>query len=155
MKNIALAISLLLAGSLASAQNMEKWGYPDPDVFAKAVHSLCNEQNLSVMLAARYRDLGRTREDVLALIPTKSQVIELRALDAYRENVEDVFAFPTIGTYTMMVFRAEVCRREVMAAKTYARFETVREKVAACEVQHGKEKSNALYACVRTVVDGM
>jgi hypothetical protein len=155
MKCIALALSLLVAGSTASAQHMEKWGYPDPDVFAKAALSLCDEQNLSVMLAARHRDQGRTREDVMALIPPKSKVIELRALDAYRENVEDVFDFPNIGTYSLMVFRAEVCRREVMAAKTYPRFETVRVKVTACEAQHGKEKSNALYACVRTVVDSM
>jgi hypothetical protein len=150
-----LAAALLLISAAAPAQTMEKWGYPDPDVFAKAVHSLCEEQNLSVLLASRYRDQGRSKTDVLALIPENPPSLQLRAIDAYRENVEDVYAFPQFGTYAMTVFRAEVCRKEVMSARTLGRFATVHEKVAACESQHGKVKSNELYGCVRKVVLSM
>ena len=68
-----LAAVLLLLSVTVASQPMEKWGYPDPDVFGKAVHSLCEEQHLSVMLAAKYRDQGRSKSDVLALIPENLQ----------------------------------------------------------------------------------
>jgi len=152
---LCLGISLSIAATAGVAQPLEKWGYPDPDLFGKAVHTVCEEQHLSVMLAARHRDQGHTRDEVLALVPPNSPALQLRAIDVYRENVEDVFMFPHIGTYAMMVFRAEACRREVMSARTLPRFGTVVGKIVACETQHGKEKSNALYACVRTVVNGM
>ena len=148
--------SLVLIGCcMASASFAQKFGYPDPEVFAKAAHSLCQEQNASILLAAQMRDQGQSKADALAEIAPKSSVIQLRLLDAYRENIEDVFAFPSVGTYTLTTFRAEVCRREVMAARTFPRFATVREKVEACESQHGKVQGTALYRCIRGVVDGM
>jgi hypothetical protein len=73
----------------------------------------------------------------------------------YAENIEDVYTFPEIGMYSMVVFRAEACRKEVMSARRLGRFSVVREQVHACEERHGKQQSKELYACVRTIVDGM
>jgi hypothetical protein len=143
------------AFATAGAQPLEKWGYPDPDAFARATHTLCEEQNRSIMLAARHRDQGRTIEQVLALVPENPSILQLRAIDVYRENIEDVYAYPDVGVYPLTVFRAEVCRREVQSARTLGRFATVREKVVACQAQHGSGKSNELYACVRKVVLAM
>ena len=134
---------------------MEKWGYPDPDAFAKATHTLCEEQNLSVMLAATYRDQGKPKEQVLALLPDNPLTLQLRAIDVYRENIEDVYAYPNIAVYPLTVFRAEVCRREVQSARTLGRFATVQERVLSCQAQHGPGKSNELYVCIRKVVLSM
>lgn len=134
---------------------MEKWGYPDPDTFARATYALCHEQHMSVLLATRYRDQGMTKDDVIALIPENPPALQLRALDAYREAVEDVYAFPQIGLYSMMAFRAEVCRREVMSARTFRRLASVHESISACESVHGRANSEALHHCVRKVVSAL
>lgn len=154
MKSILAAVAFALT-STCGAQTMEKWGYPDPGEFAKAALTLCAEQRDSVILSTRYRNDGRSRDEVLALIPPNPPSLQLRVVDAYRENIEDVYSFPQYGLYSMMVFRAEVCRKEVMSARRLGRFETVHEKIGACESRHGKERSNELYACVRGIVDGM
>jgi hypothetical protein len=104
---------------MASATFAQKFGYPDPEVFAKAAYSLCQEQNASILLAAQMRDQGQSKAEALAEIAPKSSVIQMRLLDAYRENIEDVFAFPSVGTYALAAFRSEVCRREVMAARHF------------------------------------
>ena len=155
MRTILIAAAFSLPAVASFAQSMERWGYPDPEVVGNAVHSLCNEQNLSVMLSARYRDQGRTKAEVLALIPENPPSLALRTIDAFRESVEDVFEFPKIGTYTLMVFRAEQCRREVMSARVFTRLTTVQDQINACEAAHGQAKSNELYACVRKVVLAM
>ena len=154
MKTILLVAAAALTAT-ASAQTLEKWGYPDVDEFTKATLVLCSEQRDSVILATRYRNAGRRRDEVLALVPPNSAKLQLRVVDVYRENIEDVYAFPNFGLYSMVVFRAEVCRKEVMSARRFARFETVQEKVAACESRHGKAQSKELYACVLEIVDGM
>jgi hypothetical protein len=154
MKHLLLVATAVVAGN-ALAQPLEKWGYPDVDEFTKATVVLCAEQRDSVILATRYRNSGRSKEEVLALVPPNSPRLQLRLVDVYRENIEDVYAFPTFGLYSMVVFRAEVCRREVMSARRLGRFDSVREKVAACESRHGKEQSKELYSCVLDIVDGM
>lgn len=149
------ASALLLIACGASGQQMEPWGYPDPDAFAKATYTLCAQQNLSVMLAAKHRDQGRTREQVLALVPENPPMLRLRAVDVYRENVEDVFDFPHISTYALMTFRAEVCRREVQSVQRPGRLSGVRASVEACQARHGGAQSNELYGCIRRVVQDM
>ena len=154
MNRYLLPVVALFA-SHASAQQLERWGYPDPDEFAKATYALCAEQNKSVMLAARYKDQGKSKEQVLALVPDNPPSLALRAVDVYRENIEDVFDFPEIGVYPLMAFRSEVCRIEVQSARRPGRFSAVKEKVAACQSIHGSNQSDAIYRCVRNVVRGM
>jgi hypothetical protein len=154
MKTLLAAITFCIA-SASGAQPMEKWGYPDPGEFAKAALMLCSEQRDSVILSTRYRNEGRSREEVLALVPVNPPSLQLRVVDVYRENIEDVYSFPQYGLYSMMVFRAEVCRKEVMSVRRLPRFDTVHEMIGACETRHGKQRSNELYACVRAIVDGM
>jgi hypothetical protein len=150
-----ISATLALAAISVHGQALEKWGYPDPGEFAKATNVLCSEQRDSVILATRLRNEGRERKEVLGLVPPNSSVLKLRVVDVYSENIEDVYAFPDIGMYSMVVFRAEVCRKEVMEARRLARFATVKDKVRVCEEQHGKQQGKDLYACVRTVVEGM
>ncbi len=150
-----LVLAIAAFASAALGQPLEKWGYPDVGEFTKATLVLCSEQRDSVILATRYRNGGRAREEVLSLVPPNSQLLQLRVVEVYRENIEDVYAFPNVGLYSMVAFRAEVCRREIMSARRLGRFETVHEKVTACESRHGKERSKELHFCVIDIVDGM
>lgn len=154
MKRLLASLVSVFALSI-HAQGLEKWGYPDPNEFAKATNILCSEQRDSVILATRYRNEGRQRADVMALVPPNSKVLQLRVVEVYTENIEDVYSYPELGMYSMVVFRAEVCRKEVMSAKRLGRLSSVRDRIQACEDIHGKQQSKDLYACVRAIVDGM
>jgi hypothetical protein len=154
MRNIVAAL-FALTSAIALAQDLPKFSYPDPETYTKAALVLCKEQRDSLVLAFRYREAGRSKEEALAQVPANSPSWQFRVIDMYRENIENVYTYPQYGLYSMLVFRAESCRKEVMAVRRLPKFETVHEQVAACEAKHGKDRSSELLVCVRNIVEAM
>jgi hypothetical protein len=150
---ITFSLLFVLACGCASASDTpEPWGLPDPGDLIKASNALCLDQTKSALLAAHYAKNGRTREEVLALIPESPKAFSLRLTSAMRENVEDAFMYPEISQYSLYSFRAEVCMRETLGAVRMPRLAAVRSEVAQCQKSFGTEKSNELFKCIQAVV---
>lgn len=147
-----LVIALIINTLTAQAAQPEKWGLPDLDILIPAVNSLCQDQRNSALIAMGLRSEGRSKEEILALVPNDSPTFRLRSVEAMRENIEDVFLYPMISRYAYVVFRSEVCMREVLEARRFARFSTASTLVETCQKNHGTEKSGDLYQCVRRAV---
>lgn len=145
-----LVVAVVMA--TAQAQTLERWLLPDPDEMIKASNVLCIDQAKSALVAGSLRVQGRSRAEVLALVPEAPKALSLRVVSAMRESVEDAFDFPDLSTYTQYTFRAEACFRETLGGVRMPRLTTVRPQVEKCQQLHGPEKSNALFQCVRTVV---
>lgn len=151
MKSLT-SIPILIASALANSQPLERWHLPDPDEMIKASNVLCSDQAKSALLAWHYQSQGRSKEEVLALIPESPKAFTLRLTVAMRENVEDAFAFPDVSQYALYSFRSEVCMRETLGAVRMPRLSTMYDAIAQCQKSHGTEKSGALFKCVQTVV---
>lgn len=152
MKKLLLLLLLAATSSGAFAQSLQRWSLPDPDEMIKASNSLCADQAKSALLAWHYKKQGRTKEEVLALIPESPKAFQLRLTSAMRENVEDAFEYPDLSQYTYYSFRSEVCMRETLGAVRMPRIATVYARIAECQASHGQEKSAPLARCVQTVV---
>lgn len=151
MKTPLFAALLTLATS-ALAQPLERWSLPDADEMIKASNALCADQAKSALLAWHYKKQGRTREEVLSLIPESPKALTLRLTSAMRENVEDAFAYPELSQYAYYSFRSEVCMRETLGAVRMPRLSTVYTGIAECQKTHGVEKSSPLFKCVQAIV---
>ena len=151
--NISLLLLLLVGiASEASAQSMEKWPLPDPEEIIKASNALCADQTKSALLAWHYRKQGRTKEEVIGLVPEAPKALSLRVASAMRENVEDAYEYPELSQYTYYSFRSEVCMRETLGAVRMPRLATVYPRIAECQKLHGGEKSAPLFKCVQSIV---
>jgi hypothetical protein len=149
------SLVLLLLGGItgtASAQSMEKWILPDPDEIIKASITLCADQTKSALLAWHYRKQGRTKEEVLGLLPEVPKALSLHTATAMRENVEDAYEFSDLSQYTYYSFRSEVCMRETLSAVRMPRLATVYPRILECQKVHSAEKSASLFNCVQSVV---
>ena len=135
-----------------SAQSIEKWLLPDPDEMIMASNSLCADQAKSALLAWHYKSQGRSKEDVIALIPEAPKALLLRVVSAMRENVEDAYQYSELSQYAYYSFRSEVCMREVLGAVRMPRMATVYPRIVECQKAHGIEKSASLFKCVQAVV---
>lgn len=97
-------LALGFAGTLAFASDkLEPWSLPDPDGLVKASNALCSDQAKSALLAWHYARGGRTRDEVLALVPESPKALALRLVSAMRENVEDAFAYPNISILAIFI----------------------------------------------------
>jgi hypothetical protein len=149
---IPLFTALLTLATSVPAQTLEPWSLPDPDEMIKATNALCVDQAKSALLAWHYKKQGRTREEVLSLIPESPKALTLRLTSAMRENVEDAFTFPELSQYAYYSFRSEVCMRETLGAVRMPRISAVYTGIAECQKAHGSEKSSPLFKCVQAVV---
>lgn len=154
MRPISLTGVVLSIGTIASAlaQPLEPWRLPEPEGLVNASNVLCAEQARSALLAWQHRSTGRTREEVLALLPQSPKALTLRLTSAMRESVEDAFAYPDLSQYTLYFFRSEVCFRETLAAVRMPRLAVGLAPVRDCQRTHGSEKSVALSNCLQGVV---
>jgi hypothetical protein len=118
----------------------------------KASNALCVDQAKSALLAWHYRKQGRTKDEVLSLIPESPRALTLRLISAMRENVEDAYAFPDLSEYTYYSFRSEACMREILGAVRMPRLASLHESIVECQRAHGVEKSDKLFKCVQGVV---
>jgi len=137
---------------IAHAQPLERWLLPDPDEMVKASNVLCLDQAKATLVAGSLRAQGRSRDEVLSLLPEAPKAMSLRVVSAMRESVEDAFDFPSLSLYAQYAFRSEACFRETLGGVRMPRLATVRPQVEKCQQAHGPEKSNALFQCVRAVV---
>jgi len=149
---IPLLAALLTLATNVPAQSLEPWSLPDPDEMIKASNALCADQAKSALLAWHYKRQGRTREEVLSLIPESPKMLTLRLTSAMRENVEDAFSYPELSQYAYYSFRSEVCMRETLGAVRMPRVSAVYAGMAECQKTHGAEKSSPLFKCVQAVV---
>jgi hypothetical protein len=149
---IPITAALLILSSAAFGQSLERWYLPDPEEMIKASNVLCADQAKSALLAWHYRNTGRSKEEVTALLPESPRALTLRLTSAMRENVEDAYAFPELSQYTLYSFRSEVCMRETLGAVRMPRLSTMEPRVAECQKTHGGEKSATLFKCVQSVV---
>ena len=147
-----LLISAVAYVAPARAQPMDRWLLPDPDEMVKASNALCVDQAKSALLAWQYRTAGKSKAEVLALLPESPKAMPLRLVGAMRENVEDTFTFPDISQYTLYFFRSEVCLRETLGAVRMPRLQTVVIPIRECQRIHGETKSVALSKCIQGVV---
>jgi hypothetical protein len=145
-------LSLAVLSTAAAAQPLELWYLPDADEMVRASNVLCNDQAKSALLAWHHRAQGRSKEEVLALIPESPKAFTLRLTSAMRENVEDAYAYPDLSQYTLYSFRSEVCFRETLGAIRMPRLIVLYDRVSACQKTHGPEKSAVLFKCVQAVV---
>jgi hypothetical protein len=152
MTNVLSSLVLLVLSAVAFAQPIERWLLPDPDEIIKASQTLCADQAKSALLAWHYKKQGRTKEEVLALIPESPKALSLRVTSAMRENVEDVFTFPELSQYTYYSFRSEACMRETLGAVRMPRLATIYPSIAECQSLHGPEKSTSLSRCIQLQV---
>lgn len=104
---------------------------------------------------AALRAKGRSRDEVLSLVPESPKTMSLRVVSAMRESVEDAFDFPKLSSYKQYFFRSEVCRRETLGAVRMPRLIAVLPQVEECQRNHGPEKSVNLSQCIRLVVQGV
>ena len=155
MKNLPCMLLTVLASSCLAAEPLEPWGYPDPGALVKASSTLCEEQSKSAMLAWHLARKGRSREEVLALIPESPQAFPLRLTSAMRENIEDTFAYPEISQYTLYSFRAQVCLRETLGGVRMPRMAMIHDDLLRCQKDLGTERSNELFKCIQTAVKKM
>jgi len=152
MNRILFSILFITSPLAFAADPLEPWGYPDPSEFVKASNVLCADQAKSALLAWHYARKGRTREEVLALIPESPKAFPMRVTSAMRENVEDAFSYPEISQYALYSFRAEVCMRETLGAVRMPRLALAEGDVRQCQRTHGTEKSNELFKCIQSAV---
>lgn len=145
-------VACAIAMATTYAQPLERWLLPDPDEMVRASNALCLDQAKSTLLAGALRAQGRSKAEVLALVPEAPKALSLRVVSAMRESVEDSFDFPDLSPYAQYSFRSEACFRETLGGVRMPRLSTVRPQVEKCQQMHGSEKSNALFQCVRTVV---
>lgn len=145
-----LAGAIVMATSYA--QPLERWLLPDAEEMVKASNSLCLDQAKSTLVAGALRSQGRSKAEVLALVPEAPKAMSLRVVSAMRESVEDAFDFPDLSPYAQYSFRSEACFRETLGGVRMPRLSTVRPQVEKCQQLHGPEKSNVLFQCIRTVV---
>lgn len=136
----------------AHAQPLERWLLPDPDEMVKASNVLCLDQAKATLVAGSLRAQGRSRDEVLSLVPEAPKAMSLRVVSAMRESVEDAFDFPGLSPYAQYSFRSEACFRETLGGVRMPRLATVHPRVEKCQQAHGPEKSNALFQCIRAVV---
>lgn len=152
MKTFAYLVFCLFCGAASASEKLEVWGLPDPSELMKASQTLCADQAKTALLAWHFARSGRTREEVLALVPESPKAFTLRVTTAMRENVEDAFSYPGISQYTLYSFRSEVCMRETLGAVRMPRLATVRSEIEQCQKSHGTEKNNELFKCIQAVV---
>ena len=152
MKRTLLSALFLTCPFALATDALEPWGYPEPSEFVKASNVLCADQAKSALLAWHYVHKGRTRDEVLALIPDSPKAFPMRLTSAMRENVEDAFSYPEISPYALYTFRAEVCMRETLGAVRMPRLALVEGDVKQCQQAHGTEKSNELFKCIQSAV---
>ncbi len=150
-KCILLLIPIAFTGG-ASAQTMEPWLLPDPGEMISASNTLCSDQTKSALLAWNYKRQGRTKEEILGLIPESPKSLALRVTSAMRESVEDAYRFPELSPDVHYSFRSEVCMRETLGAVRMPRMETIYPRIAECQKVHGPDKSDSLFKCVQSIV---
>lgn len=152
----AIKSFVFLAGAFAMAtsyaQPLERWLLPDADEMVKASNVLCLDQAKSTLVAGALRSQGRSKAEVLTLVPEAPKTMSLRVVSAMRESVEDAFDFPDLSPYAQYSFRSEACFRETLGGVRMPRLSTVLPQVEKCQQTHGPEKSNALFQCIRAVV---
>ena len=151
MKQILFLIGAMVAIAV-HAQPLDRWLLPDPEEMIKASNTLCLDQSRSTLVAGALRAQGRSKAEVLGLLPEPPKSMSLRVVSAMREAVEDAFDFPDLSSYAQYSFRSEVCFRETLGGMRMPRLATVRAQVEKCQQTHGPEKSNGLFQCVRAVV---
>ena len=150
-----LLLLLCLVTTSASAQMPEPWPLPGAREMA-AIAPLCAQQARSIIQADQLRRQGRTREEVLALIPAEPEetppAMRLRLLEVMRENVEDVFNYRELFSLTIYQFRWAVCAREVLTARRAQRLRTVLPKVVQCQARSLAAPENKVEDCIGQVV---
>ena len=103
---------------------------------------MCRLQSKSILAADKLRRDGKSRDEVLALVPAEPQDVpaakRVRLLEVTRENVEDVFDFRDLGPYTLYMFRWNVCARELLTVTRMARAATVHPQLAACQSRYSE-----------------
>ena len=114
MKRILFLVGGVISLAAAHAQPLERWLLPDPDEMVKASNVLCVDQAKSTLVAGALRARGRSKAEVLALLPDAPKTLSLRVVSAMQESVEDAFDFPDLSPYTQYSFRSEVCFRETL-----------------------------------------
>jgi hypothetical protein len=152
MKITSFSIFLFACPIAFAADTLEPWGYPDPNEFVMASNVLCADQAKSALLAWHYARKGRTRDEVLALIPESPKAFPMRLTSAMRENVEDAFSYPEISQYALYSFRAEICMRETLGAVRMPRLSLIEGEIRQCQRTHGTDKSNELFKCIQSAV---
>jgi hypothetical protein len=152
MKNVSCFIFATGFCMVAHAQAPEPWLLPDPSALMEASNVLCIDQVKSTLVAGALRAEGRSKEEVLALLPESPKGMLLRVVGAMRESVEDAFDFPEFSIHTQFAYRSEACFRETLSGVRVPRLAAIRPQVEKCQQVHGTEKSNALFKCVETVV---
>lgn len=152
MKNFSCFIFATAFCVAVHAQSSERWLLPDPMVLMEASNVLCAEQVKSTLTAAALRAQGRSKAEVLALLPDSPKGMELRVVGAMRESVEDAFDFPELSTQAQFSYRVEACFRETIGGMRPPRLGMIRLQVEKCQQLHGVEKSSELFKCVEALV---
>jgi hypothetical protein len=152
MKNTLCFIFTLFICAIAHGQTPEPWALPDPMVLMESSNALCADQVKSTLVVGALREQGRSKAEVLALLPQSPKGMELRVVSAMRENVEDAFDFPEISVNSQFSYRSEACFRETLGGARAPRLAALRPQVLKCQELHGTGKSQALFKCVEGVV---
>lgn len=152
MKDVSCFIFATVFSIAAHAQTPGSWSIPDPMALIEASNTLCAAQVKSALAAGELRQQGRSKAEVLALLPDSPKGMTLRVVSAMRESVEDAFDLPELSTQSQFAYRAEACFGETLGGARAPRLATLRSQVEKCQQLHGVEKSNALFKCVEAVV---
>ena len=152
MKKISSFIVATSFSVVAQAQIVEPWSLPDPMALMEASNVVCADQVKSTLSSGALKAQGRSRAEVLALLPASPKGMELRVVSAMRESVEDAFDFPHLSTQTQFSYRAEACFRETLSGARPPRLAKIEPQLEKCQQLHGSEKSTELFRCVEAVV---
>ena len=145
-----VATCLLQASAFAQSTQLT---LPSPQEIGRAYSTVCAMQAQSAKLAKQARDDGASLQDLVSRLPTKPDSSFARTSEAFRETLEDSFAFPDLGMQTLFFYRASVCFRELTELRRLPRLKEHIESVAGCQREHGQEATAGLLRCLRDAVD--
>ncbi len=107
------------------------------------------------MLGFAARESGRTLEYVLERFPEPQDAALKSIYRGVKITVEDVFAHPDVGYFTMFYYRSKACFRERTELKVMPSIAFSVAALLRCEREHGREDSPKLLACVGRVVGAL
>ena len=125
---------------------------PSADEVGRAVGTLCAGEAQGATLGFAAREAGRPVESVVAKLSEPTDPALKSIFRGLKATVEDVYAYPSIGYFTMFFYRSRICFRERTELRQMPSIQSSVAGLLRCDRQHGTENSPALLACVSRVV---
>jgi hypothetical protein len=125
----------------------------------------CDTETRATISAVRMRDQGKTREQLLAPLPTLAQTKQAASSSSPQAQsgarlsmlmhsiVDDIYSNPQVAVFPYYVYRSVSCANRLAGQPVPQFFSEVSASVLACQEQHGVDQSVKLTDCIASAVD--